>query len=67
MSGEYDDFGLRFCCERELDRLGLTWKSPRVKTFLSRCCGWPNAILADATEEMLAALLEKLRAEPSKK
>lgn len=64
MYDEYDPWGIRFCCEREMERLGLTWKSPRVIAFLSRCCGWPDAILADATPEMLQALLAKLRAEP---
>lgn len=57
------DLRIRFACEFHLERLGLSWKSPRIKKFLEQCCGWPGAILADADKEMLLALLRKLEAE----
>lgn len=57
--------GLRFECERELDRLGLDWKSPRVKDFYVKAAGLPNAILADLPELAVASLLTKLKKEPT--
>lgn len=60
-----NDFRLRLACDLHLERLGLTWKSPRVKFYLASCCGWPNAILADADRETLLALMGKLQAEPT--
>lgn len=59
------DLDVRLECEIHLARLGLTWKSARVKKFLDRCCGRPGAMLADCDEIMLEALLTKLEAIPT--
>ncbi len=57
-----DEFlALRFACEDELARLGLTWKHERVRAFLGRCFP-PRATVDCAEEGTLEALLEKLRA-----
>lgn len=55
---------LRFQCEAELNRLGLDWKSPRVKEFCVRVTGLQTAILADLPELAIASLLTKLKEEP---
>lgn len=58
-----DEFlSLRFACELEMDRLGLTWKHERVRAFLGRCFP-PRAALDAADEGTLQALLRKLKAE----
>lgn len=55
--------GLRFECESQLNRLGLDWKSPRVKDFCVRVTGLQDAILADLPELAIASLLTKLKKE----
>ena len=57
-----DVLDLRFACEIEMARLGLTWKSERVRAYLGRCFP-PRAALDCADEGTLQALLRKLRAE----
>lgn len=63
MSCSPDEFlSLRFACEDELNRLGLTWKSERVRAFFRRCFPYGDT-LDCADEATLEALLKKLRAE----
>jgi hypothetical protein len=51
---------LRFDCEVELTRLGLTWKSERVRAFFARCN--PSRPTLDGQDAAaLRALLGKLR------
>lgn len=57
-----DALDLRIACEVELARLGLTWKSDRVRAYLGRCFP-PRAALDAADVGTLQALLRKLEAE----
>ena len=52
---------LRFACEHELNRLGLTWKHERVRAFLGACFP-PRAALDAADNRTLWELLQRLRA-----
>lgn len=56
---------IRFACERELDRLGLTWKSDRVKAYFRKVTGLEDAILADVPPAALESLSRKLEQEPT--
>jgi hypothetical protein len=55
----------RWQCEAELNRLGLTWKSPRVKLYIIRLAQADgrisDGILADLSLDAMRAMLKKLR------
>lgn len=54
---------LVYACKKELSRLGLTWRSPRVLDFCERATGHRDAHYL--TAQHLEMLLTKLQAEPT--